>query len=165
MKVIFNILLVFAAALFTVAGCDNEQAQSKTDAQTPAANPLAGKPLTVAEVESQGARKLDTEEIKHLIVGKMVSIKRLSTGEEITGYYDEDGTRTLVEFDKDVVIQGANTTGATRDPYRIDNGQLHAVLDGKQRSTTIYQLGERYLAVMNDDGGVVNYEMLRPGHK
>lgn len=163
MKVIFYATLVITTVIFTLAGCDKEQAQNKPEAQTPATTPAPGKPMTVSEVETQGARKLDSEEIKQLIVGKMVSIKRLSTGEEITGYYNEDGTRTLIEFDKGVAIQGANTTGATRDPYRIDNDQLYAVLDDKQISTTIYQLGERYLAAISDEGGAVNYEVFPPG--
>jgi len=163
-KIIASILLVFVAAVFALVGCDKDQAQSTAEEQVPLSNPAPGKPLTVPEVESQGARKLSTEEIKHLIVGKMVTIKRLATGEEITGYYNEDGTRTLIEFEKGVEIQGQNTTGATRDPYSIDSGQLHAVLDGKQISTTIYKLGERYLAAISDDDGNVNYEVVPPGH-
>jgi hypothetical protein len=163
-KAITSIILVFVTAVFSLAGCDKEQTQSATEAQTPTTIPVPEKPVTVSEIESQGAKKLDTEEIRHLIVGKMVAIKRLSTGEEITGYYNEDGTRTLVEFEKGVEIQGENTTGATRDPYSIDNGQLHAVLDGKQISTTIYQLGERYLAAISDENGKVNYEVIPPGH-
>jgi len=163
-KTMASIILVFAIAVFTLVGCDKDEAQSAAEAQMPATNPVPEKPLTVSEIESQGAKKLDTEEIKHLIVGKMVAIKRLSTGEEITGYYNEDGTRTLVEFEKGVEIQGKNTTGATRDPYSIDNGQLHAVLDGKQISTTIYHLGERYLAAISDESGKVNYEVVPPGH-
>lgn len=165
MDIKFYITVTVAAATIVIAGCDKEPMQSKTEAPAPAITSVPVSPLTVSEVESQGARKLGTEEINSLIVGKMVSIKRLSTGEEITSYYNEDGTRTLIEFDKGVAIEGANTTGATRDPYRIDNDQLHAVLEGKQISTTIYQMGERYLAAIDNEGGTVNYEVFPPGRK
>ncbi|WP_455207040.1 hypothetical protein [Kaarinaea lacus] len=158
----FTAVIIIAVGL-VITGCDNDQAQSNPVAQTSAEQSAPAKPITITEVESRGARKLGANEIKSLIVGKMISIKRLSTGDEITGYYNEDGTRTLIEFSKGVAIQGGNTTGATRDPYSIDNDQLHAVLEGKQISTTIYQLGERYLAAINDEGGVVNYEVFPPG--
>jgi hypothetical protein len=158
-------MIIVATATMTIAGCDKEAAESPPQAKEPAAISAPAKPMTVTEVESQGARKLGTEEIKNLIVGKMVSIKRLSSGEEITGYYNEDGTRTLIEFDKGVAIQGGNTTGATRDPYSIDNDQLHAILEGREVSTTVYQLGERYLAASSEHKGVINFEVFPPGQK
>ena len=158
-------MIIVVSVAMVIAGCGKEAAQSMSQAQEPATTSAPAKPMTVSEVVSQGARKLGTEEIQSLIVGKMISIKRLSSGDEITSYYNEDGTRTLIEFDKGVAIQGANTTGATRDPYRIDNDQLHAVFEGSQRSTTIYQLDERYLAAISDEGGSVNYEVFPPGRK
>jgi hypothetical protein len=140
-----------------------ERAQSKIEEQTQPVTPVSSEPLTVTEVELRGEIKLNAEEIKNLIIDKMITIKLLSTGEEINGYYDGDGTRPLIEFDKGVTIRGEDTAGATRDPYRIDNDQLHTVLDGKQRSTTIYRLGECYLAAMSNDDGIVKYEVFRPG--
>ena len=165
MPIKFYTTIVVAIATIVIAGCEKEQAQTDPVAQAQEDQAASVKPMTISEVESQGARKLNTEEIKNLIVGKMVSIKRLSSGEEITGYYNEDGTRTLIEFDKGVAIQGGNATGATRDPYSIDNDQLHAILEGREVSTTVYQLGERYLAASSEHNGVINFEVFPPGRK
>ena len=165
MHIKFYAMIVIAITTIVIAGCEKEQAQTDPVAQAQEDQAASVKPMTISEVESQGARKLNTEEIKNLIVGKMVSIKRLSSGEEITGYYNEDGTRTLIEFDKGVAIQGGNATGATRDPYSIDNDQLHAVLEGREVSTTVYQLGERYLAASSEHNGVINFEVFPPGRK
>ena len=130
-----------------IAACGGEQ--TPTNPQIAESQPeqyIAPKPMSKAEVEAQGARTLTTNEIKNLIVGKMVTIKHLPTGNELTGYYNEDGTRTMIEFDKGVAIQGGQTTGASRDPYRIAGDQLHAVFEGNTISTTIYHLDNRYLA-------------------
>lgn len=165
MHIKFYAMIVIAITIIVIAGCGKEQAQTNPSAQAQNEQAASVKPMTISEVESQGARKLGTEDIKSLIVGKMVSIKRLSSGDEITGYYNEDGTRTLIEFDKGVSIQGGNTSGATRDPYSIDNDQLHAILEGREVSTTIYQLGERYLAASSEHNGVINFEVFPPGRK
>ena len=89
----------------------------------------------------------------------------MPTGNELTGYYNEDGTRTMIEFDKGVAIQGGKTTGASRDPYRIEGDQLHALFEGGSISTTIYQLNDRYLAAVGSQNGEVNYEVFPPGRK
>ncbi|WP_455201677.1 hypothetical protein [Kaarinaea lacus] len=156
--------LFVIGSLFLIAACGGEKAQNQQTAAEPQAEQyVPPAPMNMTDVEAKGARALTTDEISSLIVGKMITIKHLPTGNELTGYYNEDGTRTLIEFDKGVAIQGGQTTGASRDPYRIEGDQLHAVFEGNQISTTIYHLDNRYLAAVSDQDGMVNYEVIPPG--
>ena len=167
MNMKFHRSMMLATAMLSMLGaCGGEQTptdpvseSSQMEQYVPPAT------MTTSEVEAKGARPLTTSEIQSLIVGKMVTIKYLPTGDELTGYYNEDGTRTMIEFDKGVAIQGGKTTGASRDPYRIEGDQLHAVFEGHPISTTIYQLDNRYLAAVSDQNGEVNYEVFPPGRK
>ncbi len=153
--VFFTIMLV---------ACGDEKAANESTSEPGAAEQYSPPaPVTKTEIEAQGARVLTTDEIRNLIVGKMITIKHLPTGNELTGYYNEDGTRTMIEFDKGVAIQDGKTTGASRDPYRIEDDKLHAVFQGNSISTTIYQLDDRYLAAVSNENGSVNYEVFPPG--
>ena len=165
-KSLYHTILLVIIMLFLIAACsggETEQSQTATESQVEEYVPPT--PLNKSEVEAKGAKALNTDEISSLIVGKMITIKHLPTGNELTGYYNEDGTRTMIEFDKGVAIQGGQTTGASRDPYRIEGDQLHAVFQGNPISTTIYQLENRYLAAVSNDNGSVNYEVIPPGRK
>jgi len=156
--------LIFIVTI--VVACGDEQiANNPAPEESQMEQYVPPTPMTTSEVEAQGAKPLTTSEIQGLIVGKMITIKHLPTGNELTGYYNEDGTRTMIEFDKGVAIQGGKTTGASRDPYRIEGDQLHAVFEGNSISTTIYQLDNRYLAAISDQNGAVNYEVIPPGRK
>ena len=158
--------ILVAVAGFFVSGCGGEQMpDAATASQSQMEQYVPPAPMSTSEVEAKGAKALNTDEIKSLIVGKMITIKHLPTGNELTGYYNEDGTRTMIEFDKGVAIQGGQTTGASRDPYRVEGDQLHAVFEGNPISTTIYQLDDRYLAAVSNENGNVNYEVFPPGGK
>lgn len=165
-KSLYRTVQLIIIMLFMVAACGGEQTQNTpTTAEPQPEQYVPPAPMDKAEVEAKGAKALTTDEISSLIVGKMITIKHLPTGNELTGYYNEDGTRTMIEFDKGVAIQGGQTTGASRDPYRIEGNQLHAVFQGNPISTTIYQLGNQYLAAVSNENGSVNYEVIPPGRK
>ena len=162
-KSFYGAILLLVPLMITA--CGGEQSPNSPASQALTEQYVPPTPITKTEIEAQGARALTTDELKSLIVGKMVTIKHLPTGNELTGYYNEDGTRTMIEFDKGVAIQGGKTTGASRDPYRIEADQLHAVFQGDPISTTIYQLDDRYLAAISNQNGDVNYEVVPPGRK
>lgn len=163
---LYRSFLLAIIATFVMSACGGEQSPKNPDTvESQMEQYVPPTPMNKSEIKAKGARSLTNDEISNLVVGKMITIKHLPTGNELTGYYNEDGTRTMIEFDKGVAIQGGQTTGASRDPYHIEGNQLHAVFEGKQISTTIYQLENRYLAAVSDQNGMVNYEVIPPGRK
>jgi hypothetical protein len=160
MKISFYTLLLITSSLATISGCDQKQEQTGVAHSSNGADVSTPAPTTIAEAKSQGAKKLSTDEIKTLIVGGTVTIRHLPTGNEITGYHNLDGTRTLVTFNKDNTSPNSNAGSAARAPYRIEGDQLYAIFQGKPISTTIYQLNDRYLAAVDAQGGTINYELV-----
>lgn len=165
MKAIFYLIIPVLLMTNWLAGCGKQPEKTTSAQQTAPADASPLEPTTTAKLISQGARALTTDEIKKLIVGKMITIKHLPTGREITGHYNEDGTRTLIEFDKDVVVRSGSSAAVSQDPYRIESDRLYAIFGGNPISTTIYQLDDHYLAAVSDENGAVNYEVIPPRHK
>ena len=166
MNMNFGRTSVLIFTMMFIAACGGEQTPNNpVTVESQMEQYVPPPPMNKSEIEAKGAKTLTSDEIRSLIVGKMVTIKYLPTGNELTGYYNEDGNRTMIEFDKGVAIQGGKTTGASRDPYRIEGDQLHAVFEGNSISTTIYQLDNRYLAAVSSQNGTVNYEIFPPGRK
>lgn len=116
-------------------------------------------PLTIALLKSQNAKILSSEEITQLFVGNKILIKDLFTGDEYTGLYDENGTRTL-QYINPLTTPGSDSELTTSDPYKIQNNQIHSILDGNEIASTIFELDSHYYGALSVDDGAVNFEFI-----
>ncbi len=110
--------------------------------------------LTVALLEERGAEKLSTEEILALIVDHSIVFQHLGTGEYFEAIYLKNGLRLLTGIDA-----GSLEGETLQDKYVITNDKLQTEFKGTSITTSVYQLDQRYLAAVDNDNGVVNYEI------
>jgi len=120
---------------------------------------IVNAPFTVAVLKSQNAKILSSDEITQLFVGKKLLIKDLFTGDEYSGFYDENGTRTL-NYINPLTAPGSDNEMTTSDPYKIHNNQIHSILDGNEIASTIFELDSHYYGALSVDDGAVNFEFI-----
>ena len=110
--------------------------------------------LTVSLLEERSARKLTTEEILALIVDHSIVFQHLGTGEYFEAIFLKNGLRLLTDIDA-----GSLEGETLQDAYMVENDRLQTNFKGRPITTTVYQLGQRYVAAVDNDNGAVNYEI------
>jgi hypothetical protein len=115
--------------------------------------------LTVNSLKAQGAKELNTRQIKALIVDKRVKIKNLATDEVLEAFYRPDGKRTLDALSGFASSHGS--FGGITNPYTIENNMLSSSFDdGSKFSSRIFELNGQYYGAKSDEAGYVNYEVV-----
>lgn len=144
----------------TTTSNSNKQSQTFTPSAPltapPATNPATTSQdaSTVSILEERGARKLTTEEILALIVDHSIVFQHLGTGEYFEAIFLKNGLRLLTDIDA-----GSLEGETLQDAYMIENDRLQTSFKGRPITTTVYQLGQHYLAAVDNDNGAVNYEI------
>ncbi|WP_455219232.1 hypothetical protein [Kaarinaea lacus] len=110
--------------------------------------------LTTELLEKQGAKKLNNNEILELIVDNSIVFEHLETGEYFEAIYKADGRRLLTNVDS-----GSLDDSTLQDAYIVKDGKLQTEFKGRPIASVIYSLDNRYLAAIDSDNGVVNYEI------
>ena len=110
--------------------------------------------LTIQLIEKKGAKRLNTNEILALIVDHSIVFEHLGTGEYFEAIYKNDGSRLLTNIDS-----GSLDDKTLHDAYVVKDDKLQTEFKGKPISSAIYMLNQRYLAAVDSDNGVVNYEI------
>jgi hypothetical protein len=114
--------------------------------------------VTVASVEAEGGRALTTEELKDLLVGKLVTIRNNVTGQVTGSLFTLDGIRWRGEDAGFAAMHGGSDISG--NPYEIKEGRLFTTFDdGSEFSAKVYKLGSRFLGAKSDEAGYVNYEI------
>lgn len=139
-----------------VTASPNSQNQTVAPSELPASQPPADNAqlLTVASLEERGARKLMSNDILALIVDHSIVFQNLGTGEYFEAIYLKNGLRLLTSIDS-----GSLEGETLQDEYVVNNDTLQTEFQGNRLTTTVYQLDQRYLAAVESDHGVVNYEI------
>ncbi len=115
--------------------------------------------LTVSSLKAQGARELNTDQIKSQIIGKRVKIKNLVTDEVLEAFYHPDGNRTLSRLVGYSAFHG--NVGGITNPYTIENNMLSSSFDnGSKFSSRIFELDGKFYGAKSDEAGYVNYEVI-----
>ena len=110
--------------------------------------------LTITLLEEKGATKLNNNEIYSLIIDNSIVFEHLGTGEYFEAIYKKDGRRLLTNVDS-----GSLDDETLHDAYLIKDDKLQTKFKGKPIASVIYKLDNRYLAAIDSDNGVVNYEI------
>lgn len=122
----------------------------------------AAKPgVTVANLTQQGATALNDAQLRAKIVGNTVTVHNTVTGRRVEILYGVNGQRMITAVD------GKNPAPEAMgdlmfDPqtdYKIQDGHVTTYIDGRPFEATVYKLGDKYLAVRNDEYGYANYEV------
>lgn len=105
-------------------------------------------------LEERGATKLTTDDILALIVDHSIVFQHLGSGEYFEAIYLKNGHRLLTNIDS-----GTLEGEVLQDEYVVNNDKLRTEFKGTKVTTTIYRLEERYLAAVENDNGIVNFEI------
>jgi hypothetical protein len=123
--------------------------------------------LTVAGLETQGARLLSDSELKQLIVGKSIGVRNTVTDKRYDLFYGTDGRRLVTAIDGELGEDGqignvvhTFAAGATTS-YAIENGRLITEMGGQEFDISVYRLGDHYYAARSNEFGHVNYEVVQ----
>jgi hypothetical protein len=155
-----------------------ERAWSSPIWYTPAAElrtaAAAGK--TVADLESQGAEKLDEAQLKDLIVGKFAWVRNTVTGGVFKVQWGENGQMLIMNVDPRVA-QPSEVGDLAREAYlgrpaayEIKDGKIVTSFGNRAYETTVYRLaggstdmltkGDSYVAARSNEFGYANYEVI-----
>jgi hypothetical protein len=122
----------------------------------------AAKPgFTVAELKQQGAVALGDAELKHLIVGKTVTVRNTVTDQRFEILYGSDGRRLITALDGKTPaldVMGELLHGP-QTQYEIRDGHLVTEVAGAEFDVTVYKLGDKYVASRSREFGYANYEI------
>jgi len=122
--------------------------------QTNSTPPAQKQKLTTKSLVQNGAKRLNTNEILALIVDHSIVFEHLGTGEYFEAIYKKDGRRLLTNVDS-----ASLDDDTLHDAYVVKDDKLQTEFKGKSISSQIYKLDQRYLAAVDSDNGVVNYEI------
>jgi hypothetical protein len=121
---------------------------------------------TVAELKQQGATQLDDAALRELLVGKSTWFSNNVTDGDFMIAWDKDGVRN-VKYVNARDAQPSEAGDVTREgylglssPYQIKDGKIVATLGNAQFATTVYKLGDKYLAARSNEFGYANYELI-----
>lgn len=122
--------------------------------------------LTVAELKSKGGTALDTAALEKLLVGKYTWLRNNVTGGVFKIEWGTSGQRMVMNVDPRVP-QPSEVGPVARNGY-LGNPETYVIRDGKivtwfgnrEYQTTVYKLGDKYLAARSNEFGYVNYEVV-----
>jgi len=110
--------------------------------------------LTTEILEQRGARKLTNKEILNLIVDHSIVFQQIATGEYFEAIYLKNGLRLLTNIDA-----GSLEGEVLQDEFRVNGDKLQTEFKGNPITTSVYQMGPQYFAAVENDNGLVNYEI------
>ena len=157
-----RVMCIFALGNFLFACDDQSPAPTKIDSEKSTqeeAHVISIRPaqeniLTTSLLQEKGATKLNTNEILNLLVDHSIVFEHLGTGEYFEAIYKKDGHRLLTNVDSDNLDDDT-----LHDAYFVKDDKLQTEFKGKKISSSIYKFEQRYLASIDSDDGVVNYEI------
>jgi hypothetical protein len=135
---------------------------------TPAADArAAAAPGTkVADLTQKGGVALNDEQLKALIVGKSIWLRNTVTGELFKDVFDDAGQHIIYHVNTNAPqpsqvgdVAQAGYLGEP-GPYSIQNGKIVTTFAGTPFGTTVYKMGDKYLAARSNEFGYANYEIV-----
>jgi hypothetical protein len=137
---------------------------------TPSADPriAATAGVTVADLKQKGAVTLNDAQLKTLIVGKSIWLCNTVTGEEFKSVFDTGGQQTVFHVTANTpqpsevgTVAQAGYLGEST-AYAIRNGRIVTTVASTPFQTTVYKMGDKYLAARSNEFGYANYEIIPP---
>jgi hypothetical protein len=108
--------------------------------------------LTVVSLDARGIEPLGKRALRDLVVGNRLTILQRSTGDYYEVTFGDDNTRT---------IHNLQTGEDSTAEYGIYGDRLFTSIDGDVFFISVYRLGDAYVAARDDQGGVVDWEIVR----
>lgn len=112
---------------------------------------------TESALAERGIEYLDDAALRSLIVGRILTIRNLGSGEYFEARYGPDGTRSIQNLADET--QGEGTT-ALAAPYVIHDARVTTSYHGTVFEVRVYHVDGRYLAARTADEGAVNWEIV-----
>lgn len=132
---------------------------------TPEVIAKASKGMTVADLTREGFKSLNDDELKQLVVGKIVKVRNTVTDQNFQVLFGEDGQRIVTQLNDGppsasemLQVMHATISGSTA-AYEIKNGNIVTVLDGTPFELTVYRAGSKLIAARSNEFGHANYEV------
>jgi hypothetical protein len=127
----------------------------------------AAKPgLTVADLKSKGAARLNQQQVESMIVGKAHWYRNTVTGEQFKVSYRDDGQHTVYHVGKHVdqpsLIGDVARNGyeGASSAYWIKDGKVVTFLQDHPFEVAYYKLGDTVYGARSNEFGYANYEVL-----
>lgn len=147
--------LLLITLLLACPGCQ----ESPTEPAEPGASAdRTSKLRTIEDLLAEGAVPLSTEEIRDLLIGRSLRLTDLQSGEKFEVFFGRDGKRTVLETTSSALLKSETPEAVS---FQIRDGKVWSLsADGSESKGSIYRLRDRYFAVLEEQGGIVGYEMV-----
>ena len=122
--------------------------------------------MTVAELQQKGAKALDDEGLKDLVIGKSTWLQNDVTGGKFVAHWSQTGQRQISNVDGKVA-QPSEVGDLLRgsyegepSAYHIESGCIVTTFGNAPFTMTVYKLGDEYYAARSNEFGYANYRMI-----
>jgi hypothetical protein len=122
--------------------------------------------VTVAELEQKGAKELDDEALKELIIGKSTWVRNDVTGGKFVVHWSQTGQRQISNVDGKVpqpsevgdLLRGSYA--GEPSAYHIESGFIVTMFGNAPFTLAVYKLGDEYYAARSNEFGYANYRLI-----